>query len=484
MLAVLLRGTLAEANLVLIYLLSVVVATVRYGRAPGILASVLAVLAFDLFLVKPIHSLYVADPQYLLTFAIMLAVSLIVSHLTANLRRQAMLARARARHSHAQFGLSRDLGSALAVEQIADIALKHLASAFRGSAAILIADRSGTLDCSPLNAVPGIGQGSASVMAQAIFKRERKGAAVDAVSTSGQLHLVALRAPMRVRGVLVMIGCECGAPEQERLLQAFAAQIALAIERVHYVNVASETEVAMASERLRNSLLSAVSHDIRTPLAAIVGLSSTLANTPALDSATRGELARAIQDDAVRMNDLVTNLLDMARLQTGAIHLHREWQLIEEVFGSALAASARAIGDMQVTLSLPADLPLVEYDAVLLERVLCNLIENAARHASQGGWIGIAAGTQHGELRICVSDRGPGVARGDAERIFNKFVHGGALPSHEGVRLGLAICRTIVEAHGGAIWADAHAQGGASFIFSLPLGSPPQLPGLDPEEHS
>ncbi|UUZ54752.1 hypothetical protein LP419_01530 [Massilia sp. H-1] len=232
----------------------------------------------------------------------------------------------------------------------------------------------------------------------------------------------------------------------------------------------------MESERLRNSLLSAVSHDIRTPLAAIVGLSSTLASGVALDAATGRELARAIQDDALRMNGLVTNLLDMARLQTGGVHLNREWQMIEEVVGSALAGSARAIGAMEVAVALPPDLPLVAFDAVLIERVLCNLLENAARYAAAGGWIGIDAQAEGGELRVAVEDRGPGLPPGAEEALFAKFVRGQAESSREGVGLGLAICRSVVDAHGGRIRAQAGSRGGARFVFTLPLGTPPLTP--------
>jgi len=475
-LAVSLRGTLAEANLVLIYLLTVVLATVRFGRGPGVLASLLAVLGFDVYLVKPYHSLTVADPQYVLTFGFMLAVSLIVSHLTAHLRRQALMAQSGERRASALFDLSQDLSAALTNEQVVEIAEKHLAAAFQVSARVLMVRRDDTLDCTPLAGTPGIVPAAASVMAQAIFDSQSKGGAADAVTTTGQLQLLPLRAPMRLRGILVLVGRGRAAPGQVPLLQTFAAQIALAIERVHYVDIARETEIEMESERLRNSLLSAVSHDIRTPLAAIVGLSSTLANAGTLDDATGRELARAIQDDALRMNGLVTNLLDMARLQTGRVHLNREWQMIEEVVGSALACSARAIDGMRVTVALAPHLPLVAFDAVLLERVLCNLLENAARYARSGGWIGIDAAIAGAFIDVAVEDRGPGLAPGAEEALFAKFVRGETESSRDGVGLGLAICRSIVDAHGGRIRAQAGAVGGARFVFSLPLGTPPAAP--------
>jgi len=476
-LAVSLRGTLAEANLVLIYLLTVVLATVRFGRGPGVLVSVLAVLGFDVYLVKPYHSLTVADPQYLLTFAFMLAVSLIVSHLTANLRRQALMAQSGERRASALFGLSKDLSAALTNEQIVEIAEKHLADAFQMTGRVLTARRDGSLDCTPLAGTPGVDAASTSVLAQAVYETQRKGEGeADAVTVTGQLHFLPLRAPMRLRGVLVLAGRGRVPEDQVLLLQTFASQIALAIERVHYVDIARETEIEMESERLRNSLLAAVSHDIRTPLAAIVGLSSTLANGSAMDGETGRDLARAIQDDALRMNGLVTNLLDMARLQTGGVRLNREWQMIEEVIGGALACSARAIGALEVTVTLAPDLPLVAFDAVLLERVLCNLLENAARYAAAGKWIGIDAIVAGSMLQVGVEDHGPGLAPGTEEALFDKFVRGEAESSREGVGLGLAICRSIVDAHGGRIRAQQGARGGARFVFTLPLGTPPVAP--------
>ena len=203
-----LRGTLAESNLVLLYLLSVVLATVRFGRGPGIMTSILAVLSFDLFLVEPLHSFHVADPQYLLTFAIMLIVSLIISFLTANLRRQTQIAEVRASRANVQFGLSKDLAGALTVDQISEIAALHLASAFHGRGKILLANGGGFLDCAPLATLPGIGHGTPSVMAQAVFDRSHQHGETDPVSATGPLHFIPLRAPIRVRGVLVLFNCD------------------------------------------------------------------------------------------------------------------------------------------------------------------------------------------------------------------------------------------------------------------------------------
>ena len=478
----LLHETFAEANLVLIYLLAVVLVTVQHGRGPGILASFLAVLAFDIFMVLPYHSLLVADPQYLLTFAIMLAVSLLVSHIMANQRRQAQLAHVRERRAIALFQLSQDLSSALTAEQVSEVATRHLDMAFQARVLLLVANRADRLDTSNVATLAGDTDLAAGIAAQAVYDRARHGDCSESMTAVGRLQFLPLRAPVRTRGVLVIQSPESGryiSGEQSRLLQTFAAQIALAIERVHYVDVARETEIAMESERLRNSLLSAVSHDIRTPLTAIVGLASTLASSPALVPTGLRDLALSIQADAVRMNSLVTNLLDMARLHGGAIRLNSDWQMVEEVVGSALASLGPALDGIELEITMAPDMPLVRFDAVLIERVLFNLLDNALKYASEGKFIRITAATTVDEVHLSVEDHGPGIWPGMEGRIFSKFVRGEKESNKTGVGLGLAICSAIVEAHDGRIWVVPGASGGARFGFALPRGTPPEHESLE-----
>lgn len=477
-----LRGTFAETNLAMVYLLEVVFVTVRLGRGPGILASVLAVLAFDVFLVPPYYSVSVADTEYLLTFAIMLVVSLVVSHLTANLGYQAAASRRGERRASALFELSRDLSGAQSAGQIAEVGMRHLGTTFNARAVFLFPDAAASVKLAPA----GIGKGEAPRLgeevlriAQLVFERKAAATYEEGAVASAGIRYLPLRAPLGTRGVLVLIAADAGqrlVPEQEQLLQTFAAQIALAIERVHYVEVAQGALVAIESERLRNSILSAISHDIRTPLTTIVGLSSTLADERGLAPAISRELAQAIHDDALRMNSMVTNLLDMAKLHAGPVTLNRQWQMLEEVVGSALAQLARSLAGMRVDVSLPASLPLLAFDAVLLERVFCNLLDNAAKYAAAGGSVSIAAEVVDGQVQVAVEDRGPGIEPGAEDAIFTSFSRGASAAAPGGVGLGLAICRAIVEAHGGAIRAEGRPGGGARFVFVLPLESavPPE----------
>jgi len=272
-------------------------------------------------------------------------------------------------------------------------------------------------------------------------------------------------------------------PEQRRHLDTFAALTAIALERVHYVEVAQQALIHMESERLRNSLLSALSHDLRTPLAAVVGLAESLALAKPSLPAEQMESAHAIADEARRMGALVNNLLDMARIESGEVKLRLQWHPFEEVVGSALEAARPALADHRIELRLARDLPLVEFDATLIERVLYNLIENACKYTPSGTIVTLAAEVSAGNLVVSVSDTGPGISKGQEESIFEKFTRGTRESSTPGVGLGLAISRAIIEAHHGRISAQNDPNGGARFTFTLPLGTPPETPEeVDPPE--
>jgi two-component system sensor histidine kinase KdpD len=287
---------------------------------------------------------------------------------------------------------------------------------------------------------------------------------------------------MGTRGVLAIEVREARwllVPEQRQQLDTFAALAAIAIERVHYIEVAQQALVSMESERLRNSLLAALSHDLRTPLTSLMAQAEWLAQSaPPLAPAQRA-MADALREETVRLSMLVTNLLDMARIESGDVNLRLQWQPIEEVIGSALRASRAALAQHRVLTRVPAELPLVNYDAVLIERVLCNLLENAGKYTPAGSTITIAAELHGMWMNVSVSDNGPGLPPGQEEAVFEKFMRGERESPKPGVGLGLAICRAIVGAHGGTIHGAAAPGGGTCFVFTLPLGTPPAMPALE-----
>lgn len=470
-----LYSVLDLANIAMIFLLAVVMVAANYGLGPSVMASFLNVAAFDFFYVPPRFSFAVSDVQYLMTFVVMLAVGLVTAKFTTGLKYQARVAHRREQRIRALYEMSRDLSGALLPEQIAQIGQRFAESEFGARIAVLLADDDDRLG-EPVD-VPGGHPLIDPGIAQWAFDHDAE-AGNGTETLPGSLVLyVPLRAPMRARGVLALEPRHprrLMVPEQRRLLQTFARLIAISLERVHYVDVAQSATVQMESERLRNSLLSAISHDLRTPLAALVSLAEAMSMTQPPPTAHQAEIAAAMQTESLHMNALVNNLLDMARLQSGVVKLNRQWQPLQEVVGSALKTVGTTIAGHHVRVSLPDDLPLLEFDAVLIERVLANLLENAAKYTPPGSTIEIGAlPAPGGQVEIWVADNGPGLPPGREEAIFKKFERGQTESATPGVGLGLAICRAIVEAHGGRIRAAPGNDGGARFVFSLPRGMPP-----------
>jgi len=464
------------ANIVMLFLLAVVGVALKWGRGPAVLAAFVSVAAFDFFFVPPKLSFAVSDVQYVLTFAVMLVVALVIGQMTAGLRYQARVASYREERARTLYQFARDMSSLLLTADVVESATKSIANTFRSKVAILVADAEDRIvPIAPPPGGPALDYGAAQ---WAYDKSQPAGVGTDTLAGSASLYLP-LRAPMRTRGVLVIEPSNSRlllVPEQRRHLDTFAALTAIALERVHYVEVAQQALLSMESERLRNSLLATLSHDLRTPVAALQGLGETLALTKPPLTPEQLDIALAIAQEARRMGALVSNLLDMARIESGQVKLRKRWQAIEEVVGSAIVAAKVALGRRRVEVDVPPDLPLVEYDAMLIERVLYNLIENAAKYSVPEAAIAISAETAGGDLLVRVSDTGPGIAKGQEEAIFEKFSRGVSESTTPGVGLGLAISRAIVEAHGGKIWAANAASGGAVFTFTLPLGSPPEVP--------
>jgi two-component system sensor histidine kinase KdpD len=459
---------------VAIFILTVVLVAVRFGRGAAALAAVLSVCSFDFFFVPPRFSFAVSDVQYILTFIIMLAVGLITGQLTAGLRFQARVAGHREERAGSLYEIARDLSGAVQIDQVVRISDASIERTFRASAALLLPNAAGQLAVTAprtetaLNVDIGIAQ-------WAFDKGQPAGFGTDTLPGSEVLY-IPLRAPTQARGVLAVKARNrrlLHIPEQRQLLDTFAALIAIALERVHYVEVAQDALVRMESERLRNSLLAALSHDLRTPLTVLVGLAESLTLTRPPLSPAQLESAGAIQDEARRMSTLVSNLLDMARIESGEVKLNLQWQPLEEVVGSALNATQGMLKQHVVEVHVPRDLPLVRIDALLIERVLVNLLENASKYTPPGSRIILAAEAVADQLSVSVSDNGPGLPAGREEAVFQKFTRGERESATPGVGLGLTICRAIVESHQGKIVAANRPGGGARFTFTLPLGHPP-----------
>jgi two-component system, OmpR family, sensor histidine kinase KdpD len=468
------------ANIVMLFLLSVVLVAVKLGRGPSMLSAVLSVAVFDFFFVQPRFSFAVTDIQYLMTFIVMLVVGLLIGRLTANLRFAAQVAASREQRAHALFELTRDLSGALLTSQVVESAESLVSRAFGGEARVLLPDANDQLDLG--------GHLPASLdtsVADWAFRHGQRAGAATATLPGSSWHFVPLQAPMRIRGVLAVLAARPRwllIPEQIQQLETLARQIAIALERVHYVDVAQAAVVQMESERLRNTLLAAMSHDIRTPLTALVGQAEVLAASAPLTPEQRSS-AQTISQEARELSSLVTNMLEMARLQSGQVELRKDWQSVEEIVGSAIRSARHALDALVVRTELPVDLPLVEFDASLIERVLVNLLENAAKYGVStppaNPAMVVSASVTASTLVVTVRDFGPGLpqhVKGAEDDLFAKFTRGHSESSTRGVGLGLAICKAIIDAHRGKISAAQAAGAGAAFTFTLPRQPPPPMP--------
>jgi two-component system, OmpR family, sensor histidine kinase KdpD len=489
---------IANSNVLMIDLLGVVLVALRFGRGPAILAAVVSVAAFDFTVVPPYYSFAVTDRQYLITFTIMLFTALIIGALTDRLQHQSEASRRRERRTAALLELAKELGATPETAKIAEAAVAHVSQVFTCRAVILLVNRRQQLCTAPL---PSVAETNASPLedekeqsvAQWVFEHgELAGATTDTLPFAKGLYLPlkSSRGVVGVLGVFAEEGERFSDPERLHLLEAFANQTALAVERAMLAEESREAWERVEAEFLRNTLLSGVSHDLRTPLAAITGSASSLAETDTLSDDTRRELARDIVGESERMERLITNLLDMTRLESSAFSLTKEWHALDEIVGAAIRGAQKRLGDHPVTTHLPADLPLVLVDAVALEQVLGNLLDNAATYTPAGTPIEIRASKSGTLLTIEVADHGPGLPPGDPQRVFQKFFRGGVNQtngrsddgSRRGVGLGLAICKGIVELHGGTITAENRPDGGgALFRIQLPTGgTPPAVPDEGP----
>ncbi|HXV22102.1 MAG TPA: sensor histidine kinase KdpD [Desulfuromonadales bacterium] len=469
-------------DLSMVFLLGIVLTASRAGRGPTLLATLLSVAAFDFFFVPPYHTFAVSDVGYLFTFVVMFFVAYVISRLTLRVREQAEAARLRERRTAALYHLSRELAHEEGRERLSTIAVRHISEVFSCQAVVLVPDERGSLAAAATGRhTYALDQRELSVAQWAFDHRQRAGLGTDTLSGAKALYLPLVAAAKTVAVVGILPGPAAGlfAPEQIHVLESFANQTAMAMERASLAEEAQRALLKAETEALRSTLLSSVSHDLRTPLAAITGAATTLLHHDAtLDPPGRRELLQTVCEEAEHLGRIIRNVLDMTRLESGAIIVKKEWQSLEEIVGVVLNRLADRLRSHPLTTGLPEDLPLVPFDPLLIEQVLTNLLENAVRYTPPETPLELAASVREKVLLVELADRGPGIPSGEEERIFDKFVrsHGGS----SGVGLGLTICRAIVAAHGGRIWAENRPGGGAVFRFTLPLEGQPQLP--EPEE--
>lgn len=485
--AVFARVGLAEANVVMAYLAGVAGVAFRFGRGPAVWASVLSVLVFDFFFVPPFLSFSVHDTQYLFTFAVMLAIGLLVSTLTARLRTQLELGRRRERRTLALHRLGKQLSSLAGDVFLAGAAGQHLRETTGGDVAVYLAATDADPKTPPAvvfgQNTPIAAHPVSGPAAHWVMTHDRiAGKGTDTLPNAVALFLPLTGSQSTLGAIAVRVeGAEADRllqPDQRQWLENCANQLALALERDRMAVSAADARLRAESEHVRNTLLSGLSHDFKTPLAAIAGAGSTLLQLEPTAAGTRRELLDTIADEAGRLNRLLENILQIARLDAGAVTPNRQWNVLEDLVGSALRRTQPQLAGHSVEVRLPAEMSLLFVDGLLVEQVFVNLLENAARYTPAGSHVLVAATTHSRELVVTVADDGPGLPAGSEEKSFDRFYRGASGPdAGRGSGLGLAICRAILGLHGGTITAANRPGGGAEFAVRLPLAeNPPRMP--------
>ena len=464
------------ANLVMVYLLGVTIAGLRLGRGPAVLTAVLNVAAFDFFFVPPRFTLPVGDVQYLLTFLVMLMVALVIANLVASVRQQTRVAGARERRTALLYAMSRELAATRGISSMARVAVRHVAEVFQSQAVILLPDLAGKLGYPSDRPLDKSFRSADLAVAQWVTDHGRQaGLGTDTLPAAPGLYLPLGDERQRL-GVLAVLPTNPRRvllPEQRHLLETFAGQIGLALERARLAEAAEAASLAAERESLRNTLLASISHDLRTPLAVIAGAGGTLAEHGAtLDEATRLSLARSVETKAHEVSDLVSNVLDLMRFESGQVVLRRDWQTLDDLVGTALQRLEMKLAGHPVELRIPTDLPPIHVDATLIVQLFANLFDNVAKYTPVGARVWVSAAVDGPFVRVMVEDNGPGLPPGNPARLFDKFQRGTGEGTVVGVGLGLAICQSIVHAHGGEIEAHRRSGGGARLEFTLPATEP------------
>jgi two-component system sensor histidine kinase KdpD len=465
-------------DVVMVYLVGIMLVSSRFGFGASIFAAFVSVAAFDFFFVPPYLTFAVADFSHATTFVVMFGVAVLISGLTQRIRNQALASREREQRTRALYSLSRDLAAAQGLDKVIRAAAQQIENVFRCGVGVFTRADDGSLMRRYASATVGAPSERDASVCEWVWSNQREAGLGTSTLPGGATLFLPLLASSGIVGVLAITP---ETPERlselgRRNIDAFAAQMALAMERTRLAEEAHKARRDMEAEQLRSSLLSSVSHDLRTPLAVITGSAGAVLEAGAsMNEGTRQELLKTVVEEAERLNRLIRNLLDMTRLESRAVKVRKEWLPLEEVIGSALTHLDARLGNREVSVVLPPNAPLVPCDPVLLEQMLINLLENASKYSNDA--IEISATFSADEVAVDVSDRGPGIPAGEEQRIFEKFHRSAHEGGRDGVGLGLTICQAIASAHGGGISALNREGGGATFRFTLPVeGAPPAEP--------
>jgi two-component system, OmpR family, sensor histidine kinase KdpD len=473
-------------NIVMVYTLGAAAAGLWLGRGPSAVTAVANVLAFDYFFEPPRFSFLVQDSGYLVTFAVMLLVALIIATLMIAVREQTDAAGARERHTAALYAITRELAATRDVQSMARVAMRRIGEELQCAALIFLCDDKGRLRSTPIIASAS-GQPVIDLYAAkwVAAKRQRagRGAQEYALDPAMYLPLLGIHATIGVLAVQRIEHSRGLLPEQQQLLEAFAGQLASALERARLTDIAHAAHLAAERAAMRNTLLASISHDLRTPLSAIAGAGSIVAQSDfVLDIYRRVTLGRLIEDKARDMSELLSNVLELVRLESGADVLNRDWHILTDLIDLAIRRHETRLIGWHVIMDVPDDLPMLSVDPTLFVQLLSNLLENATKYTPAGTCITISAVAPGDMVRLVVEDNGPGWATDQPERLFEKFTRGQPEAANGGIGLGLAICKAVVLLHSGEIRAADAPEGGARVEIDIPAPRISQRPTLAASE--
>ncbi|MDA8443038.1 MAG: sensor histidine kinase KdpD [Peptococcaceae bacterium] len=468
------RSSLGLVNISMLYLLPVLISAARWGTLPAVVTATIGVITFDFFFVPPVFTFTVQDFRYLISFAIFIIVGLITGRLSARLNNQVTYSRQRESRVAALYSLSRDIAAVDKLENVLESVTRKVADTLEGQVVLFLPDATGKLVLRQHSTPQPFVNDSEQAVATWVFERgQRAGKTTETLSGAAALYLP-LTTEQGTQGVLGFRANQNGGqldPERIRLLEAFSALAAMAINRVKLAEQAREALTMVESERLRTALFNSLSHDLRTPLATIIGsVTGLLEDQDSIYSPeARRDLLLTILQGAERMKRFVNNLLDMARLESGMLKLNKDWCDVQDIIGVATGRLTDVLAGRPMDIELESELPLVRADCVLLEQVLINLLDNAVKYSGSDSKIHISARKLDRQLELAVANHGQAIPETDLTKIFDKFYRLSSPLQVSGTGLGLAICKGIVEAHGGSIEATNNLQGGVTFSFTLPL---------------
>ncbi|MBD9447043.1 MULTISPECIES: sensor histidine kinase KdpD [unclassified Rhizobium] len=480
---VVLDQVLDVRNLALVFLMAVLTSAVIHGLRPALYTCIISALSFNFFFLPPRYTLTISDPESVLALFFFLGVAVIASNLTATVQRQAAAARQRARTTEDLYLFSKKLAGTGTLDDVLWATAFQLASMLKVRVVLLLPEEGTIAVKAGYPPDDTLDEADIAAARWAWEHNHAAGRGADTLPGAKRLYV-----PLRTgRAAVGVIGLDNDrrdgpllTPEQQRLLDALADQAALAIERIQLVADVDRAKLAAEADRLRSALLTSISHDLKTPLAAILGAAGTLRDyRDSMSVEDRLDLLSTVVDESERLNRFIANLLDMTKIESGAMEPNYALHYPGDIAGSALRRAEKILAHHKTVMTIPADLPMIRVDPVLFEQVLFNLLDNAAKYAPQGSSIRIDGRADEYNVVVEVSDEGPGIPPADVDRVFDTFYRVSKGDQvRAGTGLGLSICRGFVEAMGGAITARNRSDRSGA-VFTIRLPKPNEIPKLD-----